>query len=109
MRRRRQRSLFDRPLYGEQGDVPYEVGSDTSAAAAASIDDDRLNRLEARVFAVLARQPRTCDAVEAETGLPHQTVSARIRGLAQRDRVIDSGLRALTRSGRKAVVWKVAS
>jgi len=94
-------------LYGSQGDVPYESESDTSAAAAASLDDDRLARLEALVLGVLDAKPRTCDAVEAVTGLPHQTASARIRGLVLRDRVVDSGQRAPTRRGRNAVVWCV--
>ena len=83
------------------------VESDTSAAAAATIDTNRLARLEARVFEVLARRPQTCDAVELTTGLSHQTVSARIRGLVQRRRIVDSGQRALTRSGRQATVWQV--
>jgi hypothetical protein len=93
-------------LYGQMGDVPYERESATSAAAAATIDGERLARLEARVFEVLARRPQTCDAVELSTGLSHQTVSARIRGLVQRHRVMDSGRRAPTRSGRLATVWK---
>ena len=94
-------------LYGGMGDVPYERDSDTSAAAAATINGDRLARLEARVFEVLARRPQTCDAVELTTGLSHQTVSARIRGLVQRHRIIDSGRRDRTRSGRLATVWQV--
>lgn len=95
-----------RPLYGSQGDAPYESSSETSAAAAASLDAD-LSRLEAYVFAVLARAARTCDAVEVATGLSHQTVSARVRGLVLRDRIVDSGDRAPTRSGRLAVIWRV--
>jgi hypothetical protein len=97
----------DDVLYGAMGDVPYETSSGTSAAAAQSIDEDDLSRLEAWVYEVIAKQPQTCDSVEATTGLAHQTVSARIRGLVLRDQVIDSGLRARTRHGRKAVVWRV--
>lgn len=94
-------------LYGRQGDVPYAVGSATSAAAAGSIDESELARLEALVLAEIARRPQTCDAVEQVTGLSHQTTSARIRGLVLRDRITDSGERALTRSGRRAIVWRV--
>ena len=94
-------------LYGTQGDVPFETASETSAAAATSLSQDRLARLEALVFAVLRAAPRTCDAVEAATGLPHQTASARIRGLVLRARIEDSGQRAPTRRGRNAVVWCV--
>lgn len=94
-------------LYGAQGDVPYEATSTTSAAAAASIEDRDLARLEALVYQTIAHAPRTCDAVEVETGLSHQTASARIRGLVLRDRIIDSGERAKTRSGRSAVIWRI--
>lgn len=102
----RQGRLEAEALYGHQGDVPFEAQSPTSAAAAGSIDADDLNRLEAVVFAVLHARPRTCDAVEQETGLSHQTASARIRGLVLRDQIVDSGVKAPTRSGRLAVVWK---
>jgi len=94
-------------LYGSQGDVPYEVQSATSAAAAATLHDTELSRLEARVLAVVSKCPRTCDAIETVTGLSHQTVSARLRGLVLREHIEDSGQKARTRSGRWAVVWKV--
>lgn len=104
-----QRRLFADDLYGPMGDVPYERQSETSQAAAESIDEDALNRLESLVYGAIKRAPQTCDAVEAETGLSHQTVSARIRGLALRDLVVDSGERMKTRSGRLAVVWRVTA
>lgn len=92
-------------LYGSQGDVPYEAGSETSQAAAASVTPD-LGRLEAIVFACIKARPRTCDEVEAVTGLSHQTVSARIRGLVLRAALEDTGQRAITRSGRRAAIWQ---
>jgi predicted transcriptional regulator len=94
-------------LYGSQGDVPFEVGSDTSAAAATTLRDAELSRLEARVLAVVTKCPRTCDAIETLTGLPHQTVSARLRGLVLRNQIENSGEKARTRSGRWAVIWRV--
>ena len=103
----RQGAVEAAPIYGDMGEVPFEVTSHTSAAAAASIGTDDLARLEAVVFATLEARPRTCDAVEVTTGLPHQTASARIRGLVLRGQVIDSGQRATTRRGRRAVVWRV--
>lgn len=93
-------------LYGSQGDVPYEPQSATSAAAAATIGDTELGRLEAVVLSVVTKRPRSCDAIEEATGLSHQTVSARLRGLVLRDQVEDSGQKARTRSGRWAVVWR---
>lgn len=97
----------DDTLYGQQGDVPYEAGSETSAQAAHALGDDERQRLEAVVYAVLAAQPRTCDDIEGVTGLPHQTASARIRGLVLKGQVMDSGDRATTRHRRRAVVWRV--
>lgn len=49
----------------------------------------------------------TCDFVEVRTGLSHQTASARIRELATEGRILDSNVRARTRSGRLAICWKV--
>ena len=94
-------------LYGAQGDVPYETQSTTSAAAAATISDPELGRLEAFVLSVVTKRPRSCDAIEVATGLSHQTVSARLRGLVLRNQIEDSGQKARTRSGRWAVVWRV--
>lgn len=92
-------------LYGWQGDVPFDAGSPTSADAAASIEPADLSRLEALVLAEIERAPRTCDEIEQVTRLKHQTVSARVRGLVLRDRIVDSGERRETRSGRRAIVW----
>src|SRR4051812_31351182 len=75
-------------LYGQMGDVPFEVGSDTSAQAAATLGEDARTRLEAVVYAAIKARPGTCDDVEATTGLPHQTASARIRGLVLRGHLI---------------------
>ena len=47
----------------------------------------------------------TCDEVEQWLGHLHQTVSSRIRELAQDQFLIDSGQTRLTRSRHKAVVW----
>lgn len=94
-------------LYGSQGDVPFETQSATSAAAAATIVETELGRLEALVLSVVTKRPRTCDDIEVATGLSHQTVSARLRGLVLREHIEDSGQKARTRSGRWAVVWRV--
>jgi len=97
---------FDAPLYGRMGDVGFEVASVTSAAAAASISERALSRLESVVFQCLAATPATCDQLEVRTGLPHQTVSARLRGLVLRGRIVEAGYTLPTRSGRQAIVWR---
>ncbi len=91
-------------------DAPAQKSSDTSVAAAKSIEPI-LNRLEADVFGWFVSYQTiglTCDQVEYFSRHSHQTVSARIRRLVQLGKLADSGHRRKTRSGRNAVVWKVA-
>jgi broad specificity phosphatase PhoE len=99
--------MDDKPLYGDQGDVPFEKTSETSAEAARSLGKDRIAKLEAVVLSVLTRTPRTCDEVEMLTGLPHQTASARLRGLVLKKLVEDSGEKRVTRYLKKATVWRI--
>lgn len=87
--------------------APYVAHSDTSRAAAAFIAPDT-NRLRSLVLAEIRQHPltgRTCDEVEAQTGLSHQTASARIRELSQRGDIVATGARRPTRSGRMAAVY----
>lgn len=46
----------------------------------------------------------TRDEVEVETGLKHQTATARVRELVQMGVVVETGMKRDTRSGRSAVV-----
>ena len=65
------------------------------------------NFLQAMVVAVIGAagtRGLTCDEVEVQTGLPHQTASARVNELAKAGAIIPGGKRP-TRSGRFAVVW----
>lgn len=93
-------------LFG--GTPPYEVASPTSKAAAESIQPTAAG-LRARILGIIAgsREGMTCDEVEETTGLKHQTASARIRELALLG-VIQSNGKRPTRSGRNAVVWRLA-
>lgn len=87
--------------------APYVKGSDTSQAAAESIAPEA-SQLREFVFSHIERSRgggMTCDEVEVEAAMSHQTTSARIRELAQKGRIIDSGRRRPTRSGRMAIVW----
>ena len=84
--------------------APYAKGSDTSEAAAESIRP-HLSRLEAVVFgSVVSLGGATCYEVEVDTGLSHQTASARINGLVRKCLLRDSGERRKTSSGRPARV-----
>lgn len=52
--------------------------------------------------------PHTCDEIEVRLGLRHQTASCIITFLAKDGFLVDSGERRLTRSNRKATVWKAS-
>lgn len=89
--------------------LPYVEGSDTSQAAAESMESSAQAQ-QWRIYRFLRHmQPfgATCDEIEHYLGLSHQTASARIRGLALKGDVLDSGNRRETRTGRKAIVWMV--
>jgi len=51
--------------------------------------------------------PMTCDEVEALGHLNHQTASPRFTELRNAGRIVDTGERRRTRSGRRATVWRV--
>lgn len=86
--------------------LPPHNSRDTSIEAAESVADTVAAK-RAIVFNMLSAQPTTCDAIEAHTGWPHQTVSARIWELHEAKRITDSTRRQTTRSGRNAIVWVV--
>lgn len=91
--------------------VPYAFGSETSRQAAVAMRD-RAGAQTLTVFAVFERagaNGATCDEVEVETGLPHQSASARVNWLKDPRRawIVDSGRTRETRSGGKATVWVV--
>lgn len=47
----------------------------------------------------------TCDAIEGQLSMLHQTVSARLKDLRDSGSIIDSGQRRKTRTGRDARVY----
>jgi predicted HTH transcriptional regulator len=51
--------------------------------------------------------PDTCDHMEQVLDLSHQTCSASIRALVKKGLLEDSGKKGITRSGRKAIIWKL--
>jgi predicted ArsR family transcriptional regulator len=85
--------------------VPYVRGSDTSRDAAESMRP-HVSGLEADVLScVKFFGDATCDELEERMGLAHQTASARLKGLADKGLIKDSGARRPTRSGRAARVY----
>jgi DNA-binding Lrp family transcriptional regulator len=83
--------------------VPHN-GTDTSRDAAESMRP-HVSEIEQRVLAFVKLRARTCEELEEATGLSHQTASARLKGLADKGLIKDSGARRPTRSGRAARVY----
>jgi hypothetical protein len=102
-----QGDLFDRDYDQYAGTPPHVKGSDTSRAAAESVAFDA-KHLRAVVFNHILGSGSvgmTCDRVEEIMDGRHQTISARIRELRNEGRIVDSGQRRPTRSGRQAIVY----
>ena len=89
--------------------VPHNR-TETSVDAALSIRSE-LPRLEGFVLWFLKGRPDGATAQEIEVALQMagNTVRPRLVGLRERGKIEDSGLRRETQSGRRAVVWRVAS
>lgn len=115
-----QRSLFGEPApepeavpkapkpNGRPKNAKYAVGSATSKAAAESLDGAVLNDMQLKVLEAVIDSPMgmTCDELELQVGLRHQTASARINELSNAGYIEDSGDKRKTSSGRQATVWK---
>lgn len=65
--------------------------------------------LRASILEAVTAAPEglTCEDVEGQLGLRHQTASARINELSRAGKIRDAGRRE-NKSGAKAIVWKVA-
>lgn len=94
--------------------IKYVRGSDTSQAAAESIEPSAAS-MRGRILNLIrhSENGQTCDECEVLTGMRHQTVSARIRELFESGHVVflsdgPEGKRQ-TRSGRDARIYVAAS
>ena len=95
----------DLPLFARP--APSVRGSQTSAAAADSLDAPTLNRLERVVLEWLAQHgPATDEEIIAGTGLNPSTARPRRIELVRRGMVTQTGEKK-TRSGRNASAWRV--
>ena len=78
----------------------------TSRDAYQSVD---VTHLRGKVLAMLKRlQGATCDEAQTLLGLTHQSCSPCFTWLSKDGQIYDSGQRRVTRSGRKAIVWRVS-
>ncbi len=80
---------------------------DTTQEAKETVDTSRLRRIVYSAVRYKGQHGMTCDELELFCKLTHQTAGPRLRELFLSGRIKDSGLRRLTRSGRKAIVWVV--
>lgn len=95
------------PLWRDM-DRPHVAGSDTSRAAADSIGDDELGKLQREVLSIIGcAEPfgLTDDGIQACLDMIGNTQRPRRRELQLKGLICDSGRKRATRSGRLAVVW----
>lgn len=64
-----------------------------------------------RIIYAIVNSPigMTCDEIEAQTGIVHQTCSSKIRLLTQRGEIVRTEEKRKTRSNRNAAVYKGSS
>ena len=86
-------------------DAPGFQNTATSFGAAESVRV-MASTIREDVYLAIKKTPRACFEVEDAIGMTHQTVSARITELKIARRILDSGYRRVTPSGRKAIVWE---
>lgn len=92
--------------FGYPHSPAYRVGSDTSFAAAESVD---ASTLRARVLAELRKAPGTADEIAARLGLSILSTRPRLTELKRMGRICDTGERRPNASGRSAAVLKLAA
>jgi len=87
--------------------IPTQESIDTCVQSR-NILERKKNHYRDKIFAnIKVYGGRTCDEIEQELGLRHQTASCFIRFLTQDGFLCDSGIRRITRAGRMAIVWEV--
>lgn len=100
-----------RALVNTDNPTPFVRGSETSEESASVMDrSGRKNQYRNLIYGYLKGcvfKGATCDEVERDLNILHQTASSTIRGLVKTGHIFDSGMKRLTRSNRKAVVWRV--
>ena len=102
-----QKTLFDLEPPAATPPAPHVRGSETSKAAAETIQPHagRLRELVCRFLADRGEQGATDEELCEALNLQSDTGRARRCGLRDTGHVTDSGRRRPTRSGRKATVW----
>lgn len=84
-------------------------GYQLSLEAERSIDKAAIRQRVVDAIADQGRRGATSDEIEAVTGMPHQTVSARFVEARRLGLIVATGEKRPTRSGRRAAVYVSAS
>lgn len=100
---------MNQTAFWEMRTAPY-VGRDTSREAAQAIQS-RMNRLQELVLRAITNagmRGKTDLELEHDLELIGSTVRPRRRELELKGLIVDSGLRRLTPSSRRSIVWRAA-
>lgn len=91
-------------VYGSALSIYQQTSREAWASVQSALPDvdDRI------VKEIINNGGATSDAIELNTGMKHQTVSAQIRHMVEGGLLRESGRVAMTRSGRSAIIWEVA-
>jgi hypothetical protein len=100
--------LFDYTPPPYRGEPPAQRHSQTSKAAAAQIKK-AIGPLHKLILAHLKDNPSTDEEIMSALDMNGNTERPRRRELELMGKIEDSGKTRLTRSGRTAVVWRIAS
>lgn len=90
-------------------DAPGYVDRDTSFEAAIRIEPTAGSLRFLILNHIRRTAAATCDEIEVDLELRHQTASARVRELFLLGFVVDTGERRRTRSGRRAIIWAASA
>jgi predicted ArsR family transcriptional regulator len=91
--------------YGYPNSPGYRL-TDTSIAAAQSIDNKTLQKL---VAAELSKAPGTADEIAGRLGRNILSIRPRLTELKRLGRIVDTGIRRPNASGRSAAVFALAA
>ncbi len=109
-RDRSPRNLKQLQLFGNEPPQlrPAARGTKPTSRSAAEKIGPHVDEASKRVLGAINHAGgATCDEIEIRIGMIHQSVSARISGLAAAGLIRDSGEKRPTQRGRGAIVWTV--
>ncbi len=93
-------------LFEQYPVTPGFKRTDTSAKAAESMKPSK-ETLQQHVLAELAKSPATSFELSSRMGISYAAVQPRTSELRLEGKIVDSGERRKSDSGRNAIVWKL--